>query len=218
MEAAKNSVIERLSEEGIPLGVDGDFIWYHKLSVEFWTRDDQFGAGIQPNRCCWMNFRCQKDENSDRFVTEVVEEVLKYKRRDDKERAEYGFIPKEQAQRAAKWWADQLRGKSPKNIFKIPDAPLTGLAVLLMLEDGLQKKDISPRLDRFEQLIIEGLQQEIATPWGAVLQVDYDPQGLLLWCWQKSRLEDDDSGFGRFPWKTTMRVQKEQILVNDQPI
>ena len=85
------------------------------------------------------------------------------------------------------------------------------------VQNSLVEKDISPRIDRFKQLLVEQLQNEIMYTFSGVrLKVDYKPEGLLRKCWVLSDPESRDTdGLGRFPFKTTMRIYKEKITINE---
>ena len=123
----------------------------------------------------------------------------------------FGLVPKEQADRAAKWWSDQLQKKGFKNLYRVDEE---GIDLVLALEAKLQEKEITDRIVRFEQLLSEKIQTEIADERGVTLKVDYHPEDLLAEAWEESSTEAD-RGFGRFPWKTQITVYKDRIVLDD---
>jgi hypothetical protein len=128
------------------------------------------------------------------------------------ERRTYGLIPKEQADKAAKWWADHLRGKNIR-----PDPLQVTIATRglmeVMREELNDQPDTEARADRFERVMSDELQTKIANPHGVGMSVDHDPDDFLWGCWQRSDPDSEDDGFCRFPCKTRMRIFKDKIMV-----
>jgi hypothetical protein len=111
------------------------------------------------------------------------------------------------AQKAAKWWADQLRGNAELDN---GDNSITG-AMSFNLATKLQetkKQKQSPELiDKFEleltNVIME--QDRIRT-----IRVEYRPDALLQEAADRAELP---LGMSMLPWKTTMRIDGEKVSV-----
>lgn len=210
MEACRDLVIEIFSKEGLEYVVKDDKIIYHKMVLRFEENsynDQNYGASIQVSFMKRAYFHPQNDKVED-FASDLVNFLKKEKADRDEEVAKYGLIPKEQADKAARWWAEQLRGKKKS----YPGFPLMGVFLFEKLEESLAPAD--QRISRFETLLSHKIQEEIADNYGVTLSTDYDPNGLLYEAWKESETsEARDDGFGRFPIKTIMRVYKDKVLL-----
>lgn len=128
---------------------------------------------------------------------------------EDYERRIYGVVSAESAGRAARWWADALRGKNP---VQVPDyiEKMGGGRVAPM--QAIARSTLGERVDRFEKLLAARLCGMTILPDGIKLYVDYHPEGVLADCWRASSIDSIEKLF-IFPLKTCMRITKDQIYV-----
>lgn len=140
----------------------------------------------------------------------LVDRLLGTKLEEKYDIAKYGFVPRETANKAAKWWANALRKEEPN---LPPGTPLMAEVYASELSHILPGYDKGDRIGRFEAGLAEKLQTTIMSPFGITLSVDYNPCAMLYNCWAASDPESGDDGFMRFPCKTTMKITKEKIEV-----
>ena len=118
-------------------------------------------------------------------------------------------MKKETAQKAAKWWADQLRTK-PK--LDNGDDSLAGILTSVVAY-RLQEKEYENRkfedANKFEIALAEILELE-NDERGVILSVDYNPDYLLSKAIKNVNI---NVGQTRLPWKTTMWITKNKIEV-----
>lgn len=208
MEACRDLVIELFAKEGLECVVKGDEVTYHKTRMLFEKNDQKYMASVRMGMDSFTCFH-PRNEKVEEFAVTLVNFLKKEKAHHDEAVAKYGFIPKEQADKAAQWWADQLRGKKRK----YTELPAIGALLFEKLEASLVPAD--QRIDKFEELLSRKLQEEVANHYGVTLSVDYDPMGLLYEAWKESATPGDhDDGFGRFPIKTNMRVYGDKVVLD----
>ena len=111
------------------------------------------------------------------------------------------------AQKAAKWWADQLRGnaKLDNGDNSITGAMTFGLAAMLQ---ETEKQKQSPELVNKFELELTNVIMEQDRIW--TIGVDYHPDGLLQEAADRAGLP---LGMSTLPWKTTMWVDEEKVSV-----
>lgn len=112
-------------------------------------------------------------------------------------RGDLKFITKEKAGVAARWWSSLLR---------------TGRALPFFNPD-LQTSD---RISRFEDILTERLGFIFQKPHGVTISVDYSPCRILKQCWEKSDPEDQTDVIGVFPFKTSMTIYEDRIIMNGE--
>lgn len=116
----------------------------------------------------------------------------------------------ETAQKAAKWWADQLRGNAKiDNGDKSSTGAMTFI-VAMMLQDAERQNRNGEQVDAFERELtasIAGL-SDFEARWG--LGVDYHPDHLLQEAAGRAGL---DLGMASLPWKTHMRIENNRVYV-----
>lgn len=195
------------------------------INVDIELCSDRIGGVVKINDKCSGRWTIGYKAGSEWAACRTVDTLLGTNLVEEYERKLYGLIPKEQADKAAKWWADQLRGKSPR-LNPLQIELVTG-GLMSILQSTLQaQSDASSRADRFEILLAVMLQNTIAEPRGVYLSVDYNSCGKLYKCWERSDPDSKDDGFGHFPCKTRMRIYKDKILLgstlskeeNDKPL
>lgn len=147
----------------------------------------------------------------------TTDHLLKTKFEERFETRLYGLIPEEQADKAAKWWADHIRGRVPHGTGRQPNPLQLEIAfqgLLTALQDNLiEQPDTESRADIFEEILSKKLQAKIAYPRGVSLTTDYNPCRVLAECWKLSNPEDKSDSFGRFPLKTRMKVYKDKVTL-----
>lgn len=111
------------------------------------------------------------------------------------------------AQKAAKWWADQLRGiaKLDNGDNSITGAMTFGLAA--MLQETERQKQSTELVDKFE-LELTNVIMEQDRIW--TIGVDYHPDGLLQEAADRAGLP---LGMTTLPWKTTMWIDEKEVSV-----
>jgi len=113
----------------------------------------------------------------------------------------------ETAERAAAWWANQLRGNAKLDH---GDDSNTGL-LTIMLATILQEQEARQRegsaVDRFERELMKAIIEE--EPW--CISVDYHPDQLLTKAAEKSGI---NLGMASLPWKTNMWIEDDTIRVS----
>jgi len=110
------------------------------------------------------------------------------------------------AQKAAKWWADQLRGNAKLDN---GDRETGGMASLfgIMLQQAEKTKQSTEQVDAFEKSLADVLLKE-QPRWG--FGVDYHPDAILEAAAQSASL---NLGMCTLPWKTTMFIDGEKVTV-----
>lgn len=116
-------------------------------------------------------------------------------------------MKKETADKAAKWWADQLKGISKldngDNTFN--GARTIGLASTLQ---NTEKSKHTPELiDKFEKELSEVIFNQKSF---YSIGVDYNPDTLLETAAEKSGIE---LGMTTLPWKTVMWIRDDVVSV-----
>ncbi len=120
------------------------------------------------------------------------------------------------AQAAALWWVGALMRPKLDNGTKGENPALD--TVIKMIEEGPHPD--SEELALFGQLLSESLSAELDTihpddwytmKYGVHLGVDYDPCQTLRECAARAGLR---LGMGDWPWKTTMNVTKDEVIVS----
>ncbi len=116
-------------------------------------------------------------------------------------------MKKEISQKAAKWWADQLRGNAEldNGDNSINGAMASGLAS--MLQEAEKKKQSPELIDKFE-LELTNVIMEQERIW--TIGVDYHPDGILQDAADRAGLS---LGMTTLPWKTTMWIDEEKVSV-----
>lgn len=116
---------------------------------------------------------------------------------------------KETSQKAAKWWADQLRGGAKLDN---GDKSETG-AMTFMLAAMLQVQETalldSIKIQKFEDCLSEILQETEARSYFS-FGVDYHPDGILCDAAEKAGVS---LGMTTLPWKTTMWINGDKVSV-----
>ena len=110
---------------------------------------------------------------------------------------------REIAQVAAKWWADKLRYGTVQNNGE--DMQSLMMTLLSMRGSKRNEEDIQ----RFEDVLAELIDQQLAMRGGAYLRVDYHPEGLLRDAAEEANI---DVSFA-LPVKTSMRVDSGTVMV-----
>lgn len=116
---------------------------------------------------------------------------------------------KETAQKAAKWWADQLRGNAKLDN---GDNSLTGamtLGLAAMLQEAERQKQSPELVNKFE-LELTNVIMEQDRIW--TIGVDYHPDGILQEAADRAGLP---LGMTTLPWKTVMWIEEEKVSVRN---
>jgi len=108
-------------------------------------------------------------------------------------------MKKEIAKKAAKWWADQLRGNAKFD--NDDDSVQSGMAsrMTMMCQAREKKRQTPEQIDAFES----NLEEMIMCSGPQTILVDYDPCVLLSDAAEKAGLK---LGKSTLPWKTVMWV------------
>lgn len=111
------------------------------------------------------------------------------------------------AQKAAKWWADQLRGNA--KLDNGDDSPQGGMvAAMAMLLQSKEKTRVSDEaIDKFEQELAKILIEKNTRYLG----VDYHPDHILSEAADRACLP---LGMTTLPWKTSMYIDNDEVRVS----
>lgn len=115
-------------------------------------------------------------------------------------------MKKETANKAAKWWADQLRGTAKLDA-KLDDPTGMGFIMSKLLQDTEKKNQSPEQIDAFEKHLSDVLMKENPR-WG--FGVDYHPDKILEIA---AHLAGLSLGMATLPWKTTMWIDGDNIKV-----
>ncbi len=117
---------------------------------------------------------------------------------------------KDVAQKAAKWWADQLRGTAKLDNGDPSETGGMVLALAMLLQADEKVDQDNENINVFEQelgAILESKDAEYTH-----LGVDYHPDHILQEAATKAEL---GLGMTSLPWKTTMWIQGGEIKVSE---
>ena len=116
----------------------------------------------------------------------------------------------ETAQKAAKWWADQLRDTAPLDN---GDTSFNGamLSVMAMMLQSVEKaKQTTDQIDAFERELANVIEQQDDQYYVSV-SVDYHPDRILQCAAQKAGI---NLGMTTLPWKTSMSIKQDVVMVS----
>ena len=113
----------------------------------------------------------------------------------------------ETATKAAKWWADRLRGPS---LHDAGDDQISMVLNMFSLMTSKPSKD-AEKIDEFEKVLERLINEDLQSRGNSYLRVDYHPEGLLLEASLESKLDVDY----RLPVKSTMRVTTEAVYISE---
>ena len=114
------------------------------------------------------------------------------------------------ARKAAKWWADQLRGGAKLDNGDTSRRGGLTMAIGLMLQNAVASKRTPEQIQAFEDALVDILQglEDVELRYG--LGVDYHPDRVL-------QAAIDASGcpvsMTCLPWKTHMHIKDGEIMV-----
>lgn len=110
---------------------------------------------------------------------------------------------------AAKWWADKLRNLGPGSFDNGDNSPASSFAMIFATMLATDLKPSSKAIDFFEEKLADVIKEIIETDGYLTLSVDYAPDYILSSIAQETGVSTDV-----FPWKTTMRIEKDKVSVS----
>jgi hypothetical protein len=113
------------------------------------------------------------------------------------------------AQKAAHWWADQLRGNAKLDNGDKSEAGAYTSIFAALLQSHERTRISNEQIYKFEQLLSAKLEKE--NPKFFCIGVDYHPDYELSQCALKAGI---NPGMATFPWKTMMYIQEESIRIS----
>ena len=114
------------------------------------------------------------------------------------------------AQKAAKWWANQLRGTAKLDNGDPSNAGGMALMLATLLQADEKADQNNEHIDAFEQELTIILEREKDDYFH--LGVDYHPDHVLQEAATKAEL---NLGMTSLPWKTTMWIMSGEIKVSE---
>ena len=112
------------------------------------------------------------------------------------------------AQRAAKWWANQLRGNATLDNGEHSPSGIMTMGLAAHLQKIEKQKQTPELIDKFELELTKAL-TDAEHFW--CVGVDYHPDMLLQEAADKAGLP---LGMTSLPWKTTMWIKDDKISVS----
>ena len=119
-------------------------------------------------------------------------------------------MDKNVAQKAAKWWGNQLRGTAKLDNGDPSDTGDMVLMLAMLLQAGEKADRNNEQIDAFEQELAIILEREKDDYFH--LGVDYHPDHILQEAATKAEL---NLGMVSLPWKTTMWIMSGEIKVSE---
>jgi hypothetical protein len=117
-------------------------------------------------------------------------------------------MKKSTAKRAAKWWADHLRGIAPLDHGDSSETGFMVKGLAAMLQKSERQAQTTAEIDAFEwhlaQILSESDRDYIT------VSVDYHPDFTLSTAAQRANLK---LGMTTLPWKTNMIIEGEKIKI-----
>ena len=117
-------------------------------------------------------------------------------------------MKKETAKKAAKWWADHLRGNARLDNGDRSETGAMTLVLATILQAKEKEKQSAEQIDRFEAELTKVLLKEKGNY--VTVGVDYDPDYLLC---VAAELAELPLGGATLPWKTTMWIEDDSVKV-----
>ena len=118
-----------------------------------------------------------------------------------------------EAEIAAKWWADQLRGIAKLDVGAKPNealgsAAFVAMSTILQIEDHAKVQD--SQIAKFQSILCEAIDGVLSRRPSLILDVDYGPDQML----GDALRSVECTGFAPLPWKTTMWIGPESVTVS----
>lgn len=114
---------------------------------------------------------------------------------------------KETAQKAAKWWADQLRGFAKHDNGDDSETGVYGAMLMTILQGAEKAKQTPEQVDAFEVALADVLMKECPR-WG--FGTDYHPDHILEAAAEIAGLR---LGMATLPIKTIMWIDDDKVTV-----
>lgn len=111
------------------------------------------------------------------------------------------------AQRAAKWWADQLRGPAKLDNGDRSEKGAMTAVLAMMLQDVERSRIDTDKISIFESELAKILQERNPFSFG----VDYHPDHILS---DAAVAAGIDLGMSTLPWKTSMKFNDDDVRVS----
>lgn len=115
-------------------------------------------------------------------------------------------MKQETANKAAKWWADQLRGHAKLDNGDNSETGFFGMALGMILQEREKSKQSTEQMDKFEKELADALIRDNTSCFG----VDYHPDYILELAAENAGLP---LGMTTLPWKTTMWIDGDKVTV-----
>ena len=115
---------------------------------------------------------------------------------------------KQTADKAAKWWADQLRRGAKLDNGDTSDTGFMTLMLATMLQDQTRDSQGDELIDAFERELSNLLQDKNGR---VIFGVDYNPDVILS---EAARLAELPLSMASLPWKTTMMIYGDSVEVS----
>lgn len=110
---------------------------------------------------------------------------------------------------AAKWWADKLRNASPGN-FDMKESGDLGFGIMMLgTMIAMDTQTPSKNIDKFEEHLSKTIKEMVERCGHLTLSVDYGPDYIL-----GKIAQETEVSINKFPWKTTMWIEKCKISVS----
>ena len=117
-------------------------------------------------------------------------------------------MERETAEKAAKWWADQLRGNA--KLDNGDDSETGGMAMIMatILQSQEKRKRPADAADKFEAALTDALCEKGGGRFW--FGCDYSPDYFLSSVAEKAGV---DLGMSSLPWKTSMWIEDNTVRV-----
>ena len=158
---------------------NNEFVYCHPAWVNVVPSKAEYKTLLEAHayRNRWPSYEIFREgQEWDEFTMRVINKLTRHRDYDDRMREEYVTISKEQANKAAQWWADTLTSDAD-NMDAYEGVP--GASGFLKMSQQIMRKNNPTRVERFRDILVERLQKQLASPRGYSLEVDYHPIGLL---------------------------------------
>jgi len=114
------------------------------------------------------------------------------------------------AEKAAKWWADRLRGQAKLDNGDTSKTGGMAWAMPMMLQQTEKDQRTLEQIDGFEDALTDVLMENESRIEFSGFGVDYHPDWILTKAAERAGVS---LGMVSLPWKTYMRIQDETVHV-----